>query len=143
MKTISLMLAGAAALICSHALVSTPALADDTANQPQPKACLRFGEIYNWKAVDPKTLIIEDDRHQKFKVGLMSYCPNLAFKEAIGIKSMGATYLSCVDRGDDIVVHDFGFPQHCPIVSIELYTKEMEAADKAAAEAKAKDQTGK
>jgi len=139
MKTISLLLAGAAALLCTQALADESA----PASAPAPHACLRFGEIYSWKSVDPKTLIIEDDRHQKFKVGLMAYCPNLAFKESIGIKSMGATYLSCVDRGDDIVVRDFGFPQRCPISSIEPYTKEMEAADKAAAEAKAKDSSDK
>jgi hypothetical protein len=39
--------------------------------------------------LDNKTLIVEDDTHQKFKMTLMGYCPNLAFKERVGFKSIG------------------------------------------------------
>ena len=99
-------------------------------------ACLRLGEIYSWNALDNKTLIVEDNWHQKFKLSLMVYCQNLTFKERIGFKAFGGTQLSCLSKGDDILVRNPGFPQRCPIVDIVPYTPQMEAADKAAKAAK-------
>jgi len=118
------------------ALISIPAVAQAQPNAPA-RACLRFGEIYNWKALDNKTLIVEDNFHQKFKVALLSYCPNLTFKQRIGFRSPGSMELSCVSSGDDIEVHNFGSGgQRCPIRSIVGYTPAMEAADREAAAAK-------
>ncbi len=111
-------------------LVATPALANPN--------CLMLSQIWNWKAVDNKTLIVEDNYHQKFKLGLMGYCPNLPFKEALAFKVIGGTGLSCITKGDLVITHQFpegGF--RCPIVNIVSYTPEMEKADKAAAAAKA------
>lgn len=112
------------------AMLSTPALADP--------ACLQFGQIYNWKAVDNQTLIVEDNWHNKFKVSLMGYCPNLTFKERVGFQSPGSTALSCMGKGDQIIVRDISMPSRCPIVNIVPYTAAMEKADKDAAAAKAK-----
>jgi len=129
MKHTILLAAGLAAL------VSIPASAQPPAAAPI-RACLRFGEIYNWKALDNKTLIVEDNFHKRFKVALMGYCPDLAFKERVGFRSPGSMELSCLSPGDDVLVHNFGAGgQRCPIKSIASYTPEMEAADRAAAEA--------
>ncbi len=100
-------------------------------------ACLEVGRIWSWKVVDDKTLIVEDDTHQKFKMSLMFNCPNLSFKERVGFKSIGGSELSCLSKGDDVLVRDIGFPSRCPITDIAPYTPAMEAADKAAAAAKA------
>ncbi len=107
--------------------LSTPALAE--------RSCLMIGQIYNWNAPNDKTLIVEDNWHQKFKVSLMVPCQNLTFKERVGFKSFGGTQLSCLSKGDDVFVRDPGFPQRCPIVDIVPYTVQMEQADKAAAAA--------
>ena len=105
MRKIILLVAGLAAAL------SAPALANPT--------CLEFGEIYNWTVTDDKTLIVEDNFHNRFKVGLMSTCPGLSFKERVGFKSMGAMQLSCLRPGDDVLIHNFGTGgQVCPITAI-------------------------
>ncbi|HKD21441.1 MAG TPA: DUF6491 family protein [Rhizomicrobium sp.] len=110
------------------ALAATPVLA--------APSCLQLGQIYSWNALDNKTLIVEDNWHQKFKLSLMVYCQNLTFKERIGFKAFGGTQLSCLSKGDYVLVRDPGFPQRCPIMDIVPYTPQMEAADKAAKAAK-------
>jgi hypothetical protein len=100
--------------------------------------CLQYGNIYSFKALDDKTLIVEDDFHNKFKVSLMGFCPELTFKEGIGFRSFGPRMaLTCVSGGDDIVTRNFGTGrQRCPIRKVELYTPDMAKADAAAAAAK-------
>jgi hypothetical protein len=115
--------------------ISTSAVAQPTA---APRACLRFGEIYSWKVLDPKTVVVEDNWHRKFKMSLMGYCPNLSYRERIGFRSPGASDLTCMTPGDELIVNQFGTgAQRCPISSIVTYTPAMEAADKVAAAAKA------
>ena len=100
--------------------------------------CLRQSEIYNWNSLNDRTVIVEDNFHQKFKLSLLSPCLNMQFKERLGFKTFGGTALSCVSRGDDVIAGSEIGPQHCPISKIEPYTPEMEKADKdAAAAAKA------
>lgn len=98
-------------------------------------ACLELGRIWSWNVLDNKTLIVEDDTHQKFKMSLMGYCPNLQFKERVGFKSIGGSDLTCLSKGDDVLVRDIGMLNRCPITDIVPYTPAMEAADKAAAAA--------
>lgn len=117
------------------ALVVAACAAPAAAQEPAPgRACLRFGEIYSWKALDNRTVIAEDNRHNKFKLALMGYCPNVQFKERIGFKSPGSSYLSCMSPGDTLLVNQFGAgqPQRCPISSITAYTPAMERAKAAA-----------
>ena len=99
-------------------------------------SCLQVGQIYSFNAPNDKTLIVEDNWHQKWKVSLMGSCINLSFKERVGFQSIGGMQLSCLDKGDNVLVRNPGFPQRCPITSIVRYTPQMEAADKAAAAAK-------
>jgi hypothetical protein len=100
--------------------------------------CLRQSQIYNWNALNDRTVIVEDDYHKKFKLTLMTPCLHMQFHERLGFKTFGGTALSCVTKGDQIIAGSEIGPQHCPISSIEPYTPEMEKADKdAAAAAKA------
>jgi Family of unknown function (DUF6491) len=117
-------------------LIAAPAPGQDTA-PTAARACLRFGEIYSWKALDNRTVIAEDNRHNKFRLALMGYCPNVQFKERIGFQSPGSTYLSCMSPGDTLLVNQFGTgtSQRCPVSSIAAYTPAMEEADKAKAAA--------
>jgi len=101
--------------------------------------CLRQANIYNWNSLNDRTVIVEDDFHQKFKLSLMTPCLNMQYKERLGFKTFGGTALSCISRGDDVIAGSQIGPQHCPISKIEPYTPEMEKADKdAAAAAKSK-----
>jgi hypothetical protein len=103
----------------------------------QQRACLRIGEIYNWNALDDKTLIVEDNWHKKFKLRLIGTCYNLKFHEALAFRSRGSLGISCLDPGDSVIQRDFAMgASRCAITSIDYYTPEEEAADKAAAAAK-------
>ena len=109
------------------ALLVTPALAGRT--------CLQQSQIYNWKALNDRTLIVEDNRHDKFKLSLMVSCQHLQFHENLGFRTFSNTALACVSKGDEVISGTAIGPQHCPIKTIEPYTPDMEKADKAAAEA--------
>ncbi|MGH6872661.1 MAG: DUF6491 family protein [Rhizomicrobium sp.] len=111
------------------ALVSAPALASPT--------CLSIGQVYNWKVLDDKTLVVEDQFHNRFRMALMGVCPSLKFKERVGFKAVaGFSQLSCLSAGDDVIIRNFGTgPQVCPIKTVVPYTAEMEKADMAAAAA--------
>jgi hypothetical protein len=118
-------------------LLATPALAQNSgdhwkSNHGQRKTCLQVGRIYSWRAPDNRTLIVENDTHQKFKLHLMGHCPGLTFKETIGFRSPGGSYLSCVSPGDTVFFHDTGMSMHCVIKKVTAYTPEMEKVDKAA-----------
>jgi uncharacterized protein DUF6491 len=116
------------ALTAATALISSPAFAE--------RACLQFGNIYNWKPLNNRTLIVEDDWHKKFKLKLIGVCNNLNFHERLAFRSRGALALSCLSPGDEVITREFGTGfEKCAITSIEAYTPEMEAADKAAAQA--------
>jgi hypothetical protein len=124
MKKTVLLIAGLAALAAS------PAFANPT--------CLQINMIDTWKVPDDKTLIVEDNFHNRFKVGLMGTCAGLSFKERVGFKTLGETQMSCLSAGDDVIIHNFGTGgQLCPIRSVVPYTPDMEKADQAAAAAKA------
>ncbi|HTW35473.1 MAG TPA: DUF6491 family protein [Rhizomicrobium sp.] len=110
-------------------LVSAPAFA--------VPSCLQIGQIWNWHALNDKTRIVEDNWHQKWKLSLMGTCINLTFKERVGFQSIGGFGgLTCLSKGDNVLIRNPGFPQRCPITDIVRYTPQMEAADKAAAAAK-------
>ena len=114
-------------------LIVTPAFSNPN--------CLELIRVYNWRVVDNKTLIVEDDLHQKFKLLLMGYCPALPYNETLGFKVIGGSQLSCISRGDEIISREHPLGAfHCPITDIVPYTPEMEKADKAAAAAKAAQQ---
>jgi hypothetical protein len=96
-------------------------------------ACLQIGRIWSWKALDNKTLVVEDKLHQKFRVRLMGYCPRLPFKLDLGFKSnAGINGLECLAKGDDVIERDIGGGYRCPVTSITPYTPAMEKADRAA-----------
>jgi hypothetical protein len=99
-------------------------------------ACLRQGNIYNWNALNDRTVIVEDDFHKKFKLTLMTPCLNMQYHENLGFKVFGGSELACVSRGDEVISGSPIGPQHCPISNIETYTADMEKADKAAKAAK-------
>ena len=104
--------------------------------QAQP-ACLQAGRIWSWKPLDKKTLIVEDELHRKFRLGLAGYCPALPFKLDLGFKSNGGiSGLDCLGKGDDVISHDTGIPYTCTIMNIVPYTPATEKLDEAAAAAK-------
>jgi hypothetical protein len=103
-------------------------------------SCLQIGQIYTWKTLNDKTLVIEDEFHNRFRATLLGVCPGLGFKERVGFKSLGSTRMSCLSVGDDVVIRNVGTgPQTCPIRELVPYTAELEKADMDAAAAKKAD----
>jgi hypothetical protein len=101
------------------------------------RACLREDQIFSFDVIDDRTLIVEDNLHQKFKVSLLGYCNNLRFRNALGFQTVGGTGLSCITPGDNIINRGLNsWPQRCPVKSVVLYTPEMQKADEAAKAAK-------
>src|SRR3954470_2274052 len=86
-------------IVCASPVIWSGAFAQTTSAQ---RPCLRFGEIWSWKALDNYTVIAEDNQHNKFKLSLMGYCPSVQFRERVGFKSLGATHLTCMTAGDDV-----------------------------------------
>jgi hypothetical protein len=112
-------------LLAMGLLVSAPAFASPN--------CLMIGQIDSWKVPDDKTLVVEDNFHNRFKVGLMGTCPGMSFKERVGFYSAGGTQMSCLGVGDQVIIRNFGTGrQICPIRTIVPYTPDMEKADLAA-----------
>ncbi len=99
-----------------------PVAAQPSVPPSAQRPCLRLDSIYNWKAVDNKTLIVEDEFHKKFRVGLMTYCEGLQFKERVGFRSAVPVQLTCLTAGDDVIVRELGTGfTRCPISSITPY----------------------
>jgi hypothetical protein len=115
--------------LCAFGFFATSAQAET--------ACLQVGRIWSWRPVDKKTLIVEDELHRKFELGLAGYCPALPYKLSLEFKSSGGiSGLDCVRKGDTVISHDIGIPYNCTIMSVVPYTPAMEQADKAAAATK-------
>jgi hypothetical protein len=112
------------------ALVATPAVAE--------RGCLRGIDIYSFDAKNDRTLIVENNRHQKFRLALFGTCTGMRFKQRLAFKTIGGSDLSCLSRGDEVRTRDFGsgIREVCVISKIEPYTAEMQAADKAEKAAK-------
>ena len=128
MKSSMLLAAALAALVAVPALAQPAAEGAPTPNEAR-QTCLQFGRIWSWKAPNNRTLIVENDSHQKFKLDLMGTCPGLTFKEALAFRSPGGSYLTCITPGDSVFFHDIGMETRCIISKVTPYTAEMEKAD--------------
>lgn len=136
MKTSLLLAAALAAGVALPALAQTGEQPPDgwNSNEPSHQRCLQIGRIWSWRAPDNRTLIVENDTHEKYKVDLLGYCPSLTFKQTLAFKSIGGVGLSCITPGDIVFFHDVGMETRCVISKVSAYTPQMEKADKAARE---------
>lgn len=131
-------------VIVLAALAASPALAQGATNADQNQwirngsrqACLRVGQINGWRALNDRSLIIENDQRQKFKIDLLGICPGLRYRTTIGLRAFGGFSLSCVTPGDTVFFHDVGMSMRCSISKVSVYTPQMEKADREAAEKK-------
>ena len=126
-----------AALLCT----SVPAVAQPS--QPYPPkpipnepACLRQRNIYDFKPVPGnRSLVVIDLARQRYRVNFVGACYNLQYHLGIGFRTHGAGGLSCVSRGDSVILRDAVTPAPCIIKDIQYQTAAMDQADAAAAAA--------
>jgi hypothetical protein len=126
-----------AVLLCA----ATPAIAQS--NQPYPPkpipnepACLRPINLYDFKPVPGnRSLVVIDQARQRYRVNFMGVCYNLQYHLGVAFKSRGAGNLSCISKGDEVIVRDQVTPAPCIIKDIQYQTVALDQADAQAAAA--------
>lgn len=96
------------------------------------QSCLMVGQIWSWKPLDRKSVIVENKIHQKFKVTFYGPCPNLEYNLGAAFVSRGNTQLDCLRRGDMLVHRGYGSGNQCPIKSVEFYAPVIQKGGQAA-----------
>ena len=109
---------------------------------PSEPACLRPINLYDFKTVPGNRSLIAIDRARlRYRVNFMGVCSNLQYHLNVAFKSRGAGNLSCISKGDSVIVNDVVTPIPCIIKDIQYQTVALDKADAAAAAAaKAKSQ---
>lgn len=127
---------------------AAPALADDTAPaQPAkpaaaPHICLHHSDVDGWGTRDRRSMVVNDRFGRKYLVSLNGLCDDLNFAFGAGFRPIGGgpIFGACVERGDRVLMGGGGAShmsnQTCWVDKVQLYTKDMEAADKLARENK-------
>lgn len=117
-----------------------PAWAQEQAPAKQPYICLHHNEVDGWGARDKTSMIVNDRFGRKYLVSLGGVCSDLDFAFGMGIRPLGHVAMGCVDRGDRVVMGGGGASHvgmsSCFVTKVQLYTKDMQAADKFAREHK-------
>jgi hypothetical protein len=129
-----------AALLCA----AVPAVAQtNTPYPPKPipdtPACLQPRNLYDFIPVTGnRSLIVIDRARQRYRLNFIGICQNLQYHLGVGFKTHGVGGLSCVAKGDSVIVRDVVTPAPCIIKDVQYQTAEMDKAD-AEATAKAKE----
>lgn len=121
-------------LVCA----AVPALAQSLA-PPPAKACLTQINMWSFDAAPGnKSLIVTTRDHQRYRVNFTVPCYNLQWHMGLRFKTFGTSNLSCVERGDQVLMRDVGGPGFCMIQSVQYQTPDLDKADAMAAAARAK-----
>jgi hypothetical protein len=112
------------------------AMAQPPRPMPPGPACLRQREIYDFQPVaGNRSLVVIDRSRQRYRLTFMGICSNLQYHLGLGFKTFGAGTLSCVAKGDSVLLRDVVGPNKCIIKDIQYQTPAMDQADAAAAAA--------
>ena len=117
----------AAALAC----VAVPVLAQPTRDRdPRDASCLRQRNIYDYQIVPGnRSLIVTDLSRHRYRLNFMGRCYNLQHQFGLAFKSHGVGTLSCIERGDEVLMNDPVGPNQCIIQSVELQTPALDRVD--------------
>jgi hypothetical protein len=114
------------------AFAQTPAPSPTQAEPP----CLRQGYIYDFQNVPGnRSLVVIDLARKRYRLNFSGTCYNLQYHLGLGFKTHGVGTLSCVAKGDQVVMRDEVGPNWCVIKEIQYQTPELDKADAAAAAA--------
>ena len=98
--------------------------------QPPAKACLTQINMWSFDPTpDNRALIVNTRDHQRYRVNFMGRCYNLQWHMGLRFKTFGTSNLSCVEKGDQVLMHDPVGPNACIIQSVEYQTPAMDRAD--------------
>lgn len=132
---LSAILLGAALYISGPAVAQYQANGYRPAPPPNEPVCLRQGYIYDYQLVPGnRSLVVIDQARHRYRVNFMGKCYDLQYQFGLRFKTFGVGSLSCVSRGDSVLLHnDFANGGRCIIKSVEYETPEMDRADMEAA----------
>jgi hypothetical protein len=115
---------------------AAPALAQTPVPAPSEPPCLRQGYIYDFQTVPGnRSLVVIDLARKRYRLNFMGTCYNLQYHLGLGFKTHGIGTLSCVAKGDQVVMRDVVGPNWCIIKDIQAQTPALDQADAAAAAA--------
>jgi hypothetical protein len=118
----------AAALV----FAALPALAQP-APVPAGRACLRQGQIYDFQYVPGnRSLIVTDQARVRYRLTFISKCYDIDRDFGLRFRTHGVGNLSCMGRGDSVLLHNAGSPRECIIRDIEYQTPFLDRSDLAA-----------
>ena len=123
-----------AVLVCATA----PAIAQPPAPSPVPSEppCLRQGQLYDFKVVPGnRSLVVIDLARHRYRLNFIGTCYNLQYHLGLGFRTHGVGSLSCVSKGDSVVMRDVVGPNQCVIKDIQYQTPALDQADAEAAAA--------
>ena len=107
--------------------------------QPPATPCLQQVNMYSFDPVPGnRALIVTDRGHLRYRVNFVAPCYNLQYHLGLRFKTFGTSNLSCVSRGDQVLVRDVAGPPVCMIKSVEYQTPALDKADADAAAARKK-----
>jgi hypothetical protein len=121
--------------VLAGALLSAtvPAIAQDYRSAPPPgdKPCLRQGYIYDYQIVPGnRSLVVTDLARHRFRLTFMGKCYDLKYQFGLRFKTFGVGGLSCVSRGDSVLLRDdYANGGQCIIRDVQYQTPEMDRAD--------------
>jgi hypothetical protein len=128
--------------IATLACVGLLLLEASALGQGQPAAapagppCLRQGYIYDFQNVPGnRSLVVIDRARKRYRLNFMGVCYNLQYHLGLGFKTHGVGTLSCVAKGDSVVMRDAVGPNWCVIKDIQYQTPALDQSDAAAAAA--------
>lgn len=103
---------------------------------PAEQACLRPSQIYDYHPVPGnRAIVITDLARKEYRLTFMGVCRDLQYHIALKFKTFGVGGLSCVGRGDKLIMRDPVNPNPCIVQRVEVQTPALTQADAAAAAA--------
>ncbi len=125
----------AVALVCAGvALPLMSVMAQPAGLGTASPPCLRQRNIYDFQLVPGnRSLVVIDLARKRYRLNFMGKCYNLQYHLGLGFKTHGVGTLSCVDKGDSVIMRDAVGPNQCIIKDIQVQTPAMDQADAAAA----------
>jgi hypothetical protein len=126
------------AVLVTGIFAASAATAQNTRPAPPPaeKACLRPAQLYDYQPVPGnRAIVVTDLGRKRYRLTFMGTCRDLQYHIGLRFKTFGAGGLSCVSRGDQILMNDPVNPNPCIVQSIDYQTPALDQTDAAAAAA--------
>ncbi|MDR3514101.1 MAG: DUF6491 family protein [Caulobacteraceae bacterium] len=128
-----MMIALAGAVLAPAAVLAQPAAPSAPAKPADKQAgqCFYANNVNGFNAPDNRTVYIRVGVRDVYRLDLMSDCLNLTFRQSLGLRSTPGSSWICSPLDVEVVYHDVGMRQRCPVTAIHKLTPaEVEALPK-------------